>query len=92
MKSSANTIFLISRLNSSVFVHCQYGADRTGAAVAVYRVVVLGWTKDDAIAEMDKFGFHSIWSVLKKYVRNLDVPRLKAKIDAAPPPKVELVN
>jgi len=32
-----------------VFVHCQHGADRTGAMVAVYRIVVQGWTKEKAL-------------------------------------------
>jgi hypothetical protein len=31
-----------------VYVHCKLGADRTGVAVAVYRVCVEGWTKEDA--------------------------------------------
>jgi protein tyrosine/serine phosphatase len=35
-----------------VLVHCQHGADRTGSMIAVYRVIVQGWSKDDAIREM----------------------------------------
>jgi protein tyrosine phosphatase (PTP) superfamily phosphohydrolase (DUF442 family) len=57
-----------------VFVHCRRGADRTGVAVAVYRVCVEGWTKEDAIAEMvtGGFHFHSSWQHLVRYVRDLD--------------------
>jgi protein tyrosine phosphatase (PTP) superfamily phosphohydrolase (DUF442 family) len=57
-----------------VFVHCRRGADRTGVAVAVYRVCVEGWTKEDAIAEMmtGGFHFHYSWQHLVRYVRDLD--------------------
>ena len=34
-----------------VFVHCQHGSDRTGLMCAAYRVVVQGWSKQEAIAE-----------------------------------------
>jgi protein tyrosine/serine phosphatase len=61
------------------FVHCYYGADRTGMLCAVYRIVIQGWTKDEAIAEMTQggFGFHPIWRNLVAYLRKLDVEKLK---------------
>ena len=64
-----------------VFVHCQHGADRTGTAVAVYRIIVQGWTKDQAIEEMIQggFGFHSQWKNLPIYLRNLDVDEIKRR-------------
>ena len=75
-----------------VFVHCQYGADRTGVMCAVYRVVVDGWTKDEAIKEMTEggFGFHSVYENIIDYVQRLDVEamRERAGLDpqgAAPP-------
>ena len=37
-----------------VFVHCQYGADRTGTMCAIYRVAVEGWTRQEALDEMTK--------------------------------------
>ena len=30
--------------NRPIVIHCQHGADRTGAMMALYRVVVQGWT------------------------------------------------
>ena len=70
-----------------VFVHCQYGADRTGTMVAVYRVAVCGWSKDDAIAEMTQggYGFHPMWQNLVAYVRGLDIDWLKKKAGLGPP-------
>jgi protein tyrosine/serine phosphatase len=45
-----------------VYVHCNRGADRTGEAVAAYRIVFQQWTPDQAMAELSKYhywaGFH----------------------------------
>jgi len=64
---------------TSVFVHCQHGADRTGTMCAIYRIAVQGWSKNEAIEEMTKggFGFHSIWKNLPDYVRKLDIEEIK---------------
>jgi hypothetical protein len=61
-----------------IFVHCQHGADRTGMMCAITRVVLEGWTKQAAIEEMTGggYGFHSIWSNLIAYVREIDVEEL----------------
>ncbi len=62
-----------------IFVHCHHGSDRTGLMVAAYRVVVNGWTKEQAIREMVEggYGFHSVWSNLVRYIRNMDVDALR---------------
>lgn len=62
-----------------VFVHCEHGADRTGMMLAIHRVVVQGWSKDDAIREMVEGGyeFHSIWQNVIDFVRELDVERVR---------------
>ncbi len=62
-----------------VFVHCKHGADRTGTAVATYRVVCQGWTKEDAIDEMRNggFNFHEVWKGLPKFLREMDVEKLR---------------
>ena len=61
------------------FVHCHHGSDRTGLMVALYRVVVTGWTKEQAIREMIEggYGFHPIWANLVRYIRNLDVNAIR---------------
>ncbi len=58
-----------------VLVHCQHGADRTGTMVAIYRVAVQGWTKEEAIREMTEggYGFHAIWANLPDWIRDLDI-------------------
>ena len=65
-----------------VFVHCQHGADRTGIMCAIYRIIIQGWSKDEAIKEMTKggFGFHSMWQNLPDYVRKLDIEEIKRNV------------
>jgi protein tyrosine phosphatase (PTP) superfamily phosphohydrolase (DUF442 family) len=62
-----------------VLVHCQHGADRTGTMIAVYRIIVQGWSKAEAIREMTEggFGFHPIWSNLPKWIQNLNIDRIQ---------------
>jgi protein tyrosine/serine phosphatase len=69
-----------------VFVHCQRGADRTGTMCAVYRIVVQGWTKEQAIDEMTKggFNFYEGWQNLIEYIRNLDIEQIKAQAGLSP--------
>jgi protein tyrosine phosphatase (PTP) superfamily phosphohydrolase (DUF442 family) len=43
--------------NQKVFVHCRLGDDRTGMMIAAYRMAAQGWTADEAMREMRKFGF-----------------------------------
>jgi protein tyrosine/serine phosphatase len=65
-----------------VLVHCAHGSDRTGMMVAIYRIVVQGWSKQDALREMTAggYGFHTIWHDLVAYIQHLDVDALKAKL------------
>jgi len=67
-----------------VLVHCRRGADRTGTMVAIYRVVVDGWTKADAIHEMTQggYGFHPVWQNLIDYIEDLDVDAIRAQVAA----------
>ena len=64
-----------------ILVHCQHGADRTGTMVAVYRMAVQGWTKEEALKEMKEggYGYHTIWTNLVRYVNHLDVSALRRK-------------
>ena len=75
-----------------VFVHCQAGKDRTGLVVAVYRILVDGWSVDDAIAERRALGANGIWEENESYLKRLRSPAfqrfLRAKIVLAPMPEV----
>jgi protein tyrosine/serine phosphatase len=63
-------------------VHCQHGADRTGMIIAVYRMVIQGWPRDEAIREMTDggYGFHAVWAEIPKFLKTVDIDKIKALI------------
>jgi tyrosine-protein phosphatase SIW14 len=71
-----------------VFVHCQFGDDRTGVFVASYRIAFQHWSADRALAEMRAFGFHRHWHPnMAAFIRELPArlqsdPTLKAALPA----------
>jgi protein tyrosine/serine phosphatase len=68
--------------NLPAFVHCQRGADRTGTMCAMYRIVVCGWTKQQALQEMEQGGFHfsPVWQDLVNFVEKADVAEIKRRV------------
>jgi len=73
-----------------VAVHCEHGADRTGAVCAMYRVVYQGWTPGAAIDELRHggYGFHWIWLNIPRYIQKADAQKIAAAVEArlaAPP-------
>jgi protein tyrosine/serine phosphatase len=71
-----------NKANAPFLVHCYHGSDRTGTMTAVYRMVIQGWSKDEAVAEMTRggFGFHNIWSMtLVRYLREMNLDLLKER-------------
>lgn len=63
-------------------LHCQHGADRTGMIMAMYRIVVQGWSKEQAIDEMVNggYGFHSVWSNIIDSVKKADIDAIRADL------------
>jgi protein tyrosine phosphatase (PTP) superfamily phosphohydrolase (DUF442 family) len=45
--------------DKKIFVHCELGTDRTGMSVAAYRMSAQGWSAEEAMKEMQAFGFSS---------------------------------
>lgn len=60
--------------DKKIFVHCRLGDDRTGMAIASYRMADEGWSAEEALNEMKMFGFnaahHAICPTLSTYEKH----------------------
>jgi tyrosine-protein phosphatase SIW14 len=77
--------------NQPVFVHCRQGVDRTGMMVAIYRVVVQDWPRQQAIDEMKALGSHEVWKDIQQYMQDFDAQKIKRLMSSAKPVKVKVV-
>ena len=74
---------LIKNSDKPVLIHCWHGSDRTGIVVAMYRIIFENYSKEDAIKELreERYGYHeNIYGNIVKYIRNVDIEKLRAKI------------
>ena len=71
-----------ARSDAPVLLHCQHGADRTGLISALYRILYQGWSKEAALDEMRKgnFGYHAVWGNIPRFIRRVDVERLRRNV------------
>ncbi len=69
---------LLDPAKQPVYFHCAQGRDRTGTMAALYRIEVEGWTADEAIEEMQAFGYHDNFKDLIEYVRKYKPRGFKA--------------
>lgn len=61
---------LRANAEKKIFAHCQRGAERTGVMIAAYRIAAEKWTPQQALDEMERFGFRGFWfRNFKEYVR-----------------------
>lgn len=66
-----------------VLIHCWHGSDRTGAVVAMYRLVFENAQKEDVIAELNqpKFGYHeTVYPNIQRYLENVDIAAIKQRV------------
>jgi len=63
---------VLALLNNSsgwpVFLHCRRGADRTGTAIACYRITHDHWSNEQALAEAKTFGLSSFEIGMQRYI------------------------
>ena len=54
--------------DQKVLIHCYHGSDRTGASIAMYRIIFERWTVQEALNEMKHggYGFHPVWINIEK--------------------------
>lgn len=57
-RKELDEVLAILDANQPVMVHCWAGADRTGYAIAAYRILRQGWTAQQALDEMSRY-WHS---------------------------------
>ena len=75
----------IDEAQKPVFVHCHRGRDRTGLAVAAYRMVMQDWPREAALKELYAHGHQWVaFPGIARYVRTFDPQPFKQKFaDAA---------
>jgi tyrosine-protein phosphatase SIW14 len=79
----------IQTAGKPVLVHCQYGSDRTGVVIAMYRIVFEGWTREEALAELRDggFGFHPYYTNIPRFILESDPAPIRERLkigDAKP--------
>ncbi len=70
---------MIRDAQGPILIHCWHGSDRTGAVIAMYRIVFQDVPKEDAIREMTDggFGFHRVYSQIVLTIMNADVEAIR---------------
>ena len=65
-----------------VLMHCKHGSDRTGLMAAMYRVVIQGWSKEEALDEMTQGGFgdNSHYRDGVRYILQADTGKLRTAL------------
>jgi protein tyrosine/serine phosphatase len=68
--------------NGPVLMHCKHGSDRTGLIAAMYRVIVQGWSKEDALSEMTQGGFGDSTHFRDgvRYMMQADIDKLRTAL------------
>ncbi len=75
---------IIKESEKPILVHCLHGSDRTGAVIAMYRIIFEGVSKEKAIEEMKekKYGHHGkIFGNIEEYIIKSDINKLKEEIE-----------
>jgi protein tyrosine phosphatase (PTP) superfamily phosphohydrolase (DUF442 family) len=81
--SEAETTKILGMLEDSttgpVFIHCQRGADRTGAVIASYRIEHDGWDNARALKEAMANGMSFFQIPRQSFIRNFQPRKMEAK-------------
>jgi len=62
---------MLHKMTQPTLVHCTHGSDRTGIAIAMYRIWHCGFSYAEAIIEMEKYGFNPVFSYWKHFLQEI---------------------
>lgn len=74
--------FATNPKNTPLYVHCNAGRNRTGVAVAIYEMAVMGMTAKAAIKEGETFGLHL--ATQETYIEDFETSLHAGKIPGYP--------
>ncbi len=72
----AHFLAIVDQQPKPIYLHCRYGQDRTGAMIAVYRMLMEGVSKADAIEELRRNRGNWL-KVDEQYIRDLSPHQLE---------------
>ena len=85
--SDANVVAALKAIREAekdgpVLLHCWHGADRTGLIAAMYRILYQGWSKEQALDELENggYGYHAMWKNIPNYLRKVDIDKIRAQL------------
>ncbi len=76
-------LFVIRDAPKPLLIHCWHGSNRTGCAVAAYRIAFENWSVEDAISELEKpeYGhLKNFYSNIPELLRKADWQKIKAAV------------
>jgi protein tyrosine phosphatase (PTP) superfamily phosphohydrolase (DUF442 family) len=75
---------LLTTGDKATFIHCRRGKDRTGTAIACYRVQHEGWQNDRALREAKMYGMSSLERGMQHYILHFVPTHTPQLLPAAP--------
>ena len=74
---------VIKSAKKPILIHCWHGSDRTGVAIAAYRMIFENWSAEEAIEEFrsPEFGYHENWYPnLIELLNGLNIEKLRYEL------------
>ena len=66
----ASILAAISTMPKPVFVHCQFGRDRTGTIIACYRIQQDNWANSSALEEAEVYDISPFEVAMRNYIKD----------------------